>query len=341
MRRILPLLATAGMLIGASCSISTVRNSDGGIFRSDNLGETWAQKVFIRQERKRIVLLDGVNIRFLRYDRENTLYLITRENGIWRSTNHGDTWSATGFTRGGPADFTIDPESTAIQYLAAGNTVQKSSDTGNTWQVIYSSPRAGEAITGIVVDPRNPAHLLALTSVGSVLTSNDSGVTWRVISFQPFGFAQVLMHPQTAQILYAITSVGPMKSLDGGTSWRSLADGLAQYPGGAQFNALSFLPGSPEVLYAATNAGFLTSPDGGATWTNVPNLVPLGTPVTTMAVRDVRTYLVVTNNRLLKSTDGARTWRTLSVPTGRAIVYLSFDPRSPESVYLGTLRVKR
>jgi photosystem II stability/assembly factor-like uncharacterized protein len=297
--------------------------------------------VFVRQERNRIVMLDAANVRGFRFDSAGVLYLITRENGVWRSADQGDTWTPTGLTRGGPADFTIDPNAPAVQYAAVGGAVQKSSDTGASWQIIYAAPRAGEAITAIAVDPRSDSHIIAATSAGSLLSSLDSGKTWRVVSFQTAGYTQLIVHPQTAQILYAITSGGPIKSIDGGLTWKSLSESLATFPGGNQFNSLALLPGSPDTLFAATNAGVLTSPDGGTSWTSVPNLVPLGTTVTLTVVRDSRTFLVVTNNRLLKTTDGARTWRTLTAPTGRALSALAFDPTKSDTVYLGTLKVKR
>lgn len=349
MKRTFALALVILTLTAASCSVPTAKGSDGGAFRSDDLGELWVQKVFVRQERKRVVQLDNVNVRGFRFDRDGVAYLLSRENGIWRSTNHGDQWSPTGIGRGGPVDLALDPEAPTVQYVANGPSLQKSADGGATWKTVYTAPRPLENITSVAVDPKDPLHIIATTSVGSTIDSRDGGTTWKVRSFQKQSVSQLIVHPQTAQILYAVAPAGPVKSLDGGTTWTSLAEKLKAFPGATQVQKLELLPQNPDTLYLASNAGLLTSPDGGATWTLVPTLIPLGTPVSLVAVRDAATIFIVTNNRLQRTTDGGRTWRTLAVPSGRAVVALAFDPgpfpagsaASPNTVYLGTLKVKK
>jgi photosystem II stability/assembly factor-like uncharacterized protein len=322
---------------------------DGGAFRSDNLGETWTQKVFVRQERKRVIQLDNANIRSFRFDRDGALYMITRENGIWRSSNSGDQWTTTGLNRGGASDLAIDPDAPAIQYVAVGAQIQKSVDAGSTWQVVYTASRPLESITSVAVDPNNPRHVLAATSAGSMIDSNDSGTTWKVLSFQKTSISQFVVHPQTAQILYAVTPGGLEKSLDGGATWTLLAEKLKKFPGAAQVQGFQILRENPDTLFLASNAGLLTSPDGGNSWIPVPTLVPIGTQISLVAARDARTIFIVTNNKLQRTTDGGRNWRTLAIPTGRALVALAFIRSVPppgssvsaDSVLLGTLKVKK
>ncbi len=46
-------------LLGAGCiTVKTSKTIDGGVFRSDDGGETWMQKVFIRQEKKKVISLN-------------------------------------------------------------------------------------------------------------------------------------------------------------------------------------------------------------------------------------------------------------------------------------------
>lgn len=333
------LVGVSILLLGASCSLAS-RTQDGGVFRSETAGTDWVQKVFVRQERKSAVLLDGANARAFRFDRNGSLYLVTRENGVWRTDDRAEHWVQLGLNAN-PVDFAIDPEAVSVLYAAVGGQVQRSGDSGATWTVVYTAPRPGEAITGVVVDPKNPAHVLTVTSAGSTVDSHDSGATWTVRSFQNTALVQFTVHPQTAQVLYAVTPGGPIKSVDGGATWTNLSEQLKGFSGGAAVNQLLLTPDDPQRIYLASNYGILVSYDSGATWAAVPTLVPPGTPVSLIAARDARTLLFVTSNRLQRTTDGGRTWSTPRVPTNRALVALTFDPKSADTAYVGTLRVKR
>ncbi len=336
MNRTVAIVLGSVVMLGASCSIQP-RVQDGGVYRSDDVGSTWVQKVFVRQDRKSTVRIDTTNVREFRFDSEGAFYAITFQNGVWRSDNHADSWTALKLAAS-PADFTIDPDSTSIQYAAIGQTVQRSADAGATWRSIYAAPRPGEAVVGITVDPTDPTHLLIVTSAGSTVESRDSGSTWTVVSFQKFGFKRLTPHPRTARVLYAVTTTGPVQTVDGGTTWTNLKERLKAFPHGDEVNQIVLSSENPSQVYLASNAGLLVSVDDAQSWSAVPTLIPQGTAVSLVAVRDSRTILFVTANRLQRTDDGGANWSTPAVGTTRLLTALSYDPIQRSTVYLGLVR---
>ena len=148
------LLAAGILLTGQSCQINigTVTNLDGGIYRSDNHGLSWVQKAFVGQVKKRTVAINDVSGRMLVFDPQNsdTLYLGTLQNGIWKTTNRGDQWTATSIKAGDYQCLAFDPLNSQLLYTDANNVVLKSVDGGKNWGVIYTEAEPGQVLTGII-----------------------------------------------------------------------------------------------------------------------------------------------------------------------------------------------
>lgn len=54
------------------------------------------------------------------------------------------------------------------------------------WRQILSVPRVGSRLTAITVDPRDPRRIYVGTEEGTLLKSEDAGVTWMEVEFRPF-----------------------------------------------------------------------------------------------------------------------------------------------------------
>lgn len=103
------------------------------------------------------------------------------------------------------------------------------------------------------------------------------------------GLVRVLaVDPRTPTTLYAATSGGVFKSLDGGTRWTAANRGLGFRP----VVALAVDPVTPATLYAATEeffgGGVFKSADGGATWRAAPNSGLPATSVSALALDALR-----------------------------------------------------
>ena len=224
--------------------------------------------------------------------------------GLWRSTDYGSNWvpifddqptgsiGAIGIAPSNPAIIFIGSGAGIIRPdLAIGDGMYKSTDAGRTWT--HLGLRASQMIAGIAVDPRNPDRLFVAV-LGHPYGPNPERGLFRSIdggqSFQKVLYNDeytsandVIIDPSNPDVVYATlwqqqqsfiegqgfggAGMGIFKSIDGGTTWNQLSEGL---PSIGQAN-LAIAPSNPSILYAtiapgAGAIGFYKTTDGGAHW---------------------------------------------------------------------------
>lgn len=148
---------------------------------------------------------------------------------------------------------------------------------GNQWTTTTDMlPTLG--VSAIVVDPLNPSTIYIGTGdrdAGDapglgVMKSTDGGQTWFSAN-TTMGNATVgklLIDPANPSILYAATTSGIFKSVDGAATWVRKAIG--------GFKDIVFKPNTTSILYAAQGGYFYRSLDAGETWTQTTAGIPLG-----------------------------------------------------------------
>lgn len=125
-------------------------------------------------------------------------------------------------------------------------------------------------------DPINPTIMYVCSPDGGLWKTTDGGVHWTTnTDFLPIiGCADLVIDPTNTQIMYLATgnreydrsSIGILKSTDGGTTWN---------PTGVSFEASSFTtirrlimdPSNPKVMIAVLNSKVIRTMDGWATFT--------------------------------------------------------------------------
>jgi hypothetical protein len=178
-----------------------------------------------------------------------------------------------------------------------------------------------------------------------VWRSVDGGESWvRSALAAPTGGVNpvVAADPVDPLIVYAGTTGGLVRSVDGGASWNPLpgTGSLAAFAVGA---AGAAAPPAPRVIYQAS-AEVLPMPsimrrsdDGGATWRIIsPGLS--GITAIVVDPTDARTVYVTgsyfhvdASPGFLRSSDGGATWTSL--PVGDFVSSLAIDPRVPATLY--------
>jgi hypothetical protein len=154
----------------------------------------------------------------------------------------------------GAGDGIIYAASPAVGVLA-------STDDGRSWEV--RTGQVGHAFMGrILVDPKDPDHLIAPDMSAGAVESMDGGRTWNALGGVE-GAMWVTWDPSDTDHVIVATTGSAMESTEGGGSWDSL-----DIPEGASLVEMS--PDDPEVLYAAVldapEAHVFVSSDGGQTW---------------------------------------------------------------------------
>jgi photosystem II stability/assembly factor-like uncharacterized protein len=169
----------------------------------------------------------------------NTIYAGTPSGGLWRTTDHGGSWTplTDNLPRIGISGIVIHPSNPNHVYILTGD-----GDGGDTKSVgVYSTLNGGTTWdpTGLVF-----------------------GVQDEVRGYK------LAMHPNNPDILYAATDSCLFRSADAGISWTNVQDG--------RFTDIEFKPNDPSVMYLSGKL-FFRSTDTGATWTQITSGVPTGT----------------------------------------------------------------
>jgi len=259
----------------------------GGNFLSEDGGETWIPSS---------TGYTGVEIKDVSVDQKNpAIVYVNGRSGPFISRNGGASWY--GINTCEPlivegARIVIDPfDSNHIimtsAHLGAG---YNSTDGGRSWittsnyhgELFAISPddpwQGFQAITfapsdinkvygGIAFEDCVTSNNCGISTIVSVLTSSDGGVTWTRQNDSGLGglsITDIVVHPINSNIAWASAIGGGIfQTKDGGIHWEKMSQGLLS----DQVMALAIDPFEPEILYAATkDNGSFKSEDGGLSW---------------------------------------------------------------------------
>jgi photosystem II stability/assembly factor-like uncharacterized protein len=281
----------------------------------------------------------------------NTFYFGSVGGGVWKSTNIGRTWvpifdsnnvasiGAIGVAPSNPDVVYVGTgEADMRDSIAFGDGMYKSTDAGKTWKHI--GLESTRQIGRVIVHPRDPAivfvaalgHVYGPHPDRGVYRSRDGGATWQKVLFKGDGVGAIdlAFDPSNPQTVFAAMwavrrppwfvyapangpGSGLFKSVDGGTTWTQLTDGLPSEGLGRM--GIAIAPSNPRRVYVVADAkegGLFRSDDGGATFTKVsgdPRIWGRGWYFTKIAVDPKNPEVVyVPNTGVYKSTDGGRTW---------------------------------
>jgi len=269
---------------------STLYAGGDGVFRSTDAGTTWTLSP-TRPIGTHALAIDPVT--------PSTLYAGTEGNGIFKSTDSGDTFAKV--------------------------------------NVGLPNTYAGQVINALVVDPKTPSVLYAGVYVGGVFKSTDSGGTWAAVNTGLTGFAQTIrtlaIDLSTPATLYAGTDSGIFKSTDGGGAWASLRAGqttaLAIDPGSRN----RLYAAEPAGVFKSTDAGSTWVASG----TDLPKRTVLTLAVHPAAASTI--YAGISDSRgLFRSTDSGGAWAAANSGLASLDIHsLVLDPVSPATLYAGTV----
>lgn len=149
----------------------------------------------------------------------------------------------------------MDPADHNIIYAGTTEGLWKSTDAGASWK---RTTDANVVINDVLIDPRQPAHVLLATDRGGVLTSNDGGLTFAASNrgFSHRQVSTVLVDRNDSSIVYAgllndKEQGGVFVSRNAGRSWTQMSEGLDE-------RDVLVLSQSPEgALFAGTDRGIL------------------------------------------------------------------------------------
>jgi photosystem II stability/assembly factor-like uncharacterized protein len=310
----------------------------------------------------------------------DSFYFGSVGGGVWKSANAGRTWTpifdATNVASIGaigvaPSDPNViyigTGEADMRDSIAFGNGVYKSTDAGKTWK--HLGLENTKQIGRIIVDPKNP-NTVFLAALGNVYAPNpdrgvyrsrDGGVTWQKVLFKndDLGAIDLAFDPVDSKTVYATLwnvrrppwfiyapangpGAGIYKSIDGGTTWKEISEGIPLE--GRGHIGIAVAPTNRNRLYAVVDAkdgGVFTSNDAGTTWTRLSNdkrLWDRGWYFEKINIDPKNADIVyVMNTSMYRSTDAGKTWTPIKgAPGGDDYHQLWINPDDPKRMILAS-----
>lgn len=316
----------------------------GGVWKTTNAGTTW-KPLFDKQPVYSIgtITLDPSN--------PSTVWVGSGENvsgrhvgfgdGVYVSHDAGKSWQNVGLKNSEHiSEIIVHPNDSNIVWVAAQGPLwskggqrglYKTTDGGATWtKQLGDSEWVG--VTDLAMDPRNPDRLYA--------------VTWQ-------------RHRTVAALMDGGPGTGIHRSEDGGKTWVQLNPAKPNQKNLKQLNKKSGLPeghmgkigfaispANPDVVYAAIElnrrkGGLYRSTDRGASWKKMSNAVAGATgphyyQELYASPHDVN-EIYIANVRMLKSTDGGKTFKTMKEEHKHSDNHsLNFLPSHPGYLLMGS-----
>ncbi len=281
----------------------------------------------------------------------SVFYMGSVGGGVWKTTNAGRTWfpifdSQPVASIGAVA---VAPSRTDVVYVGTGEAdmrsqisygdgMYKSTDAGRTWTHIGLENT--RQIGKVIVDPRDPnlvfvaalGHVYGANPDRGVFRSRDGGANWQKVLFKSddVGAIDLAFDPANSRTIYASLwntrrppwsvyppSYGPgsglYKSVDGGTTWKQLTNGLPT--GGLGRIGIAVAPTNAKRVYAIIDAkegGLYRSDDAGASWkksSDDPRIWGRGWYFGKVTVAPKNADLLyVSNTGVYRSRDGGKTF---------------------------------
>jgi photosystem II stability/assembly factor-like uncharacterized protein len=251
----------------------------------------------------------------IHYINENTGFLGTN-SAIYKTMDRGASWTSPTYPAGIDGQILRNAYVNDILFLDQTNglmtgggyygtydMVAKTSDGGNSWQLVYSLPMTGTVrppLMSIAFVDSNVGFIAG--GGGKILKTYDKGQTWTQIASPTTKDLEKVFFVDTQNGFIAGNKV-LLKTTDGGTSWQ--ATSLLAF----HIKDLHFFTSTTGV--ASTWEGkILRTADGGTTWTEHP--LNFEKSLTKMVFQGLTGYVGVFNGEnkklILKTTDGGETW---------------------------------
>jgi photosystem II stability/assembly factor-like uncharacterized protein len=126
-------------------------------------------------------------------------------------------------------DVAVDPTDEYVAYVASKLGLFKTTDAGETWQLLSRLSQTGPVRT-VAVSPADPSKVFAGVPYQGLFVSEDGGATWRQLSagLEPnSNYRDIIFDPINPEVIYIADILsGVYRSEDGGESWARLSQGM-------------------------------------------------------------------------------------------------------------------
>lgn len=338
-------------------------SSGYGIWKSVDAGKTWKRAGLEKSRHVPRIVVHPEDHNIVYAGVLGNIYKPTEERGVYKSTDGGETWKKTLFSNdmSGVVDLIMDPNNPRILYASTwrvqrtpyslssggeGSALWKSTDSGETWELIsdndgFASGTLG--IMGVTVSPVNSERVWSIVEnkeEGGVYRSENGGKTWskindsRSLRQRAWYYSRIYADTHDEDVVY-VMNVSYHKSKDGGKSFSA-----SNAPHGDHHD-LWIAPEDSNRMIIGDDGGAQISYDGGETWSTYHNQ-PTSQfyRVTTDNHFPYRIYAAQQDNstvRIAHRSDGGSIseddWESTA---GGESAHIAVDPENDDIVYGGS-----
>ena len=338
-------------------------SSGSGIWKSVDAGKTWKFSGLPFSRHIPRIVIDSKNSDIVYAAVLGNIYKPSKERGVYKSINGGQTWEKVLFAneQAGAVEIQMDPKNSRILYASTwnlkrtpyslisggpGSLLWKSTDSGVTWSKISDNKGFAKGtlgIIGVTVSPVNPERVFAIVEnkdEGGVYRSDDSGKTWKYVNSsrslrqRAWYYSKIYADTQNQDIVY-VMNVSYHKSIDGGKTFKS-----NRAPHGDHHD-LWISPGNNQRMIIADDGGAQVSNNGGEDWSTYYNQPTAQFyRVTTDNSFPYRIYVAQQDNstiRVKHRSDGRFITEDDWEPTaGGESAHIAVDPENNDIIYGGS-----
>ncbi len=302
--------------------IGMIAAEGGGLFDSHDAGKTWSSVKDVRD----------FGVRALTASASDPSHFVAGTlRGVMQSTDSGKSWSRisdpNNLEMQGITAVAVDPKDPNIIYAGTTHLPWKTIDGGKSWESIHTGMIDDSDVFSIYVDPNSPSSIFASACSG-IYASSDRGDDWKKLMGIPNTSRRThVVRWETANCcgdsagpgaVYAGTTMGLFRSLNRGTTWKTLTD--------TQVNSLAFDPSDPKNMYLALEYEGLGKSTNGGDSVNLVNNGFVDRVISSASASGKKLIAVETQEGettgIFESSDRGESWTQLQNVRGLGGVHL-------------------
>jgi photosystem II stability/assembly factor-like uncharacterized protein len=190
----------------------------------------------------------------------------THRDGVFRTDDGGQSWRSVGLTGRLIMAIAASPADRDVVWVGTEpSEVWRSGDAGDTWEQTsrletlsssseWSFPPRPDShhVRWIACHPLEPGRLWVAIEAGALVSTIDSGRTWRDrVVGGPWDTHELAVHRDAPDTLRVSAGDGYFESDDGGATWRSPSAGLEV----GYLRSVAIDPGQPDVVLVSASSG--------------------------------------------------------------------------------------
>ena len=295
------------------------------------------------------------------HPRDPSLVFAGTTDGVYRSTDHGQTFRRADFPDRGVQIWSVLPDAAGGRRILAGGSpvsVYRSDDDGETWKrapdphlPLHAKMPFDCRVMRFAPHPLRANEIYAVLEVSGVMRSTDGGESWSDCSADLLRLAQA--EPRLRSKLVSDTDaegmldghavctsvsdpdaviiavrMGLFRSNDQGRTWQDLqVDRFSPFSYGRD---IKVSPQDPSTLYAclsvaasSKDGALYRSRDVGRTWERFDKVQPHGTLMSVALHQHdaAQVYIAARYGEVFGTQDGGATWRDMPLPAGVQHIY--------------------